>query len=167
MAFVKKYPVFSTILIALVIIGAMYLWFDFKAKRNCNSIVENAREQIQQNNVEMLRLFSRPLVWSIRAEMLRGNNEQIDLLIADLVRENNIENIFVIDLDGNVFVSTTKRQEGQPASDFVNPDVLSADVTLIQEAGENKLRLVAPVLGFDKRIGTLVIEFTHDNFDLN
>jgi hypothetical protein len=167
LAFLKKYPVFSTIIIALVLMGAMYLWLDFQAKRERNRIVRSASEQIDQNNLEMLRLFSRPMVWSIRAEMLRGNKEQIDLLISDMVREKNFENIFVVDMEGTIYVSTTKRQEGQQAADFISPDLLSADATIIQDTGNNTQLLVSPVLGFDRRIGTLVIEYAPSGFDMN
>lgn len=166
-AFLKKYPVFSTIAISLIAIVIVYFWQDFTAGREQKRIINAATEKVEQNNTDMLMLFSRPMVWSIRAEMLRGNHENIDLLISDMVREKDFSNIFVANSAGEIIVSTNKRQEGQPAADHIPPGLLASDSTIIAPGDADKMFIMAPVLGYDRRIGSLVIEYIREEFSLD
>ena len=167
LAFMKKYPVFATILISLTVLIVVYLWQDFSAKRERNRVIRAAAAQVNENTHEMLRLVSRPMVWSIRAELLRGNREQIELLISDMVRENNFENIFITDNTGEIIISTTKRQEGQNAASFIDQAMVTPENTTITPVDNHTILLSAPILGFDRRLGTLVIQYAPQPFELN
>lgn len=167
LAFMKKYPVFTTILISLTVLIVVYLWQDFSAKRERSRVINAAAAQVNENTHEMLRLISRPMVWSIRAELLRGNREQIDLLISDMVREQNFENIFVTDNAGEIIISTTKRQEGQNAASFIEPEMVAPENTTLFPGDNNTIVLSAPILGFDRRLGTLVIQYAPQPFELS
>jgi hypothetical protein len=164
-SFVKKHPVFSTIVIALFILIVFYFWMSFQSRRENNRVIRTATTQIDELNQEKLLLLSRPMVWAIRAELMRGNMEQIDLLFADMVREPNFRNIFLVNTNGEITVSTNRQQEGQPASQFVSEQLLSAENSIVQQ-DENSLILSAPVLGFDRRLGTLIIQYQPRNVDL-
>ncbi len=164
--FMKKNPVFTTIVISLVVVAGVYFWQDFQARREQSRIIESASSYIEQSNQEMLRLISRPLVWSIRAELLRDNHEQIGLLISDLVKEKYFLSIFVVNPEGEIIISTNKRQEGSQASEHVSNQLLTADDTTLLMGENHILTLAAPVMGFDKRIGTLVIEYLPEEFEL-
>lgn len=167
LVFIKKYPVFATILISLTVLVVVYLWQDFSAKRERSRVIKAAAAQVNENTHEMLRLVSRPMIWSIRAELLRGNREQIDLLISDMVRERNFENIFVTDNTGEIIISTTKRQEGQNASSFIDQAMVAPENTTLFPGENNTLILSAPILGFDRRLGTLVIQYAPQPFELS
>ena len=167
LAFMKKYPLFATILISLTVLIVVYLWQDFSAKRERSRVINAAAAQVNENTHEMLRLISRPMVWSIRAELLRGNREQIDLLISDMVREQNFENIFVTDNAGEIIISTTKRQEGQNAASFIEPEMVAPENTTLFPGDNNTIVLSAPILGFDRRLGTLVIQYAPQPFELS
>jgi hypothetical protein len=163
--FLKKYPVFSTILISLIVLVGVYLWLDLRSTRQSTRLIRSAEAQIAQTNRDMLMLLSRPMVWSIRAEMLRGNNEQIDLFISDMVRERNFRNILITNINGEVILSTNKMQEGQQAEQYVKAEMLSSENTLVETDDNNNLILSAPILGFDRRLGTLIIEYQPENFE--
>ncbi|TVQ06369.1 MAG: hypothetical protein EA361_19850 [Bacteroidetes bacterium] len=164
--FIKKNPVFFTIIVSLVIMAAGYFWMNFQSDRQFKRLENEAASRVEQNNHDMLRLFTRPMVWSIRSEMLRGNKEQVDMLISDIVREDNFQHIFVVNAEGEIFSSTNKRQEGQKATDYVDAEMLSMNATTIVQGEDNVLTLYSPILGFDRRIGTLVIEYIPLKFEL-
>lgn len=165
--FVKKYPVFTTIAISVIIMVGGYFYMNFHADRQYKRVEKEAYTRVEQNNHDMLRLFTRPMVWSIRSEMLRGNKEQVDMLISDIVREDNFRNIFVVNAEGEILSSTNKRQEGQQATEFIEPEMLAMDATTIVTGDDNVLTLYSPILGFDRRIGTLVIEYIPEAFELS
>lgn len=165
--FLRRNPVFSTIAISFIIMVAGYLYMNFHADRQYKRVEKEAYTRVEQNNHDMLRLFTRPMVWSIRSEMLRGNKEQVDMLISDIVREDNFRNIFVVNAEGEILSSTNKRQEGQQATDYIEPEMLAMDATTIVTGDDNVLTLYSPILGFDRRIGTLVIEYIPEEFELS
>lgn len=165
--FLRRNPVFSTIAISFIIMVAGYLYMNFHADRQYKRVEKEAYTRVEQNNHDMLGLFTRPMVWSIRSEMLRGNKEQVDMLISDIVREDNFRNIFVVNAEGEILSSTNKRQEGQQATDYIEPEMLAMDATTIVTGDDNVLTLYSPILGFDRRIGTLVIEYIPEEFELS
>ncbi|MFW6224428.1 MAG: hypothetical protein ACOC4R_02080 [Bacteroidota bacterium] len=166
--FVKKQPVFTTIVIALILMTAGYFWMDLRAHSQYQQVKREAALQVEQNTQDMLKLFTRPLVWSIRAEMLRGNKEQVDLLISDIVKEDNFRHIMVVDAEGEILSSTNKRQEGQMAEDYLEAEMLAMDTTTIVQGDDGTtLASFSPILGFDRRIGTLVIEYTPEEFTIS
>lgn len=161
--YLKKHPVFTTIAVFLILMLVLFLWMDISSRRENNRIVRTATVQIEQMNHDMLVLMSRPMVWSIRAELLRGNFEEINLLISDMVRERNFRNIFVANADGEIIASTNKTQEGQQSSQHLPRDMVAPENTTVITNDNNMLLLSAPVLGFDRRLGTLVIEYQPEN----
>ena len=88
-SFIKKYPVFITVIIAVIAIVLVFYWKNYQAQKQKEAIVNMASTQIMQNNIDMLKLLSKPLVWSIRSEMLRGNLEQVNIYTNDMVKEKN------------------------------------------------------------------------------
>ncbi len=167
LAFMKKHSVLTTILISLIIIFIVYLVLDFRATRENKRIIETATTEIEQMNRSMLTLLSKPLVWSIRAEMLRGNDEQIALLIADMVKERNFQNIFIINTDGQIIISTNKRQEGLQASEVIPANLLNAENAIVEEDQNYNLIMIAPIMGFDQKLGNLIIEYQPQRINLS
>jgi hypothetical protein len=88
-SFIKKHPVIFTIILALIALACVYYWKNYQARKQKEAIENIATVQLMQNNVEMLKLLSKPLVWSIRSEMLRGNLEQVNIYTNDMVKEKN------------------------------------------------------------------------------
>jgi len=157
--FVKKHPLFTAILCGLIAVVLMYFVKDFESNLAKKALVEAASIELQDNNEALLKLVCKPLVWSVRSEMLRGNLEQVDLLITDLVKEKNFLYIHLIDPDGNVMLSTNKKMEGQPIDNGEIEEAMLADSTVVLNEADRVITVVAPVMGFDKRLSTLVLSY--------
>jgi hypothetical protein len=159
-SFLTKHPVASTILVGILLIAIVFVWRDWTAKKNERQLTKQAAEQIEQTNVSMLTLLSKPLVWNIRSELLRGNNEQIDILMSDMVREQNFQYIHLVEPDGNVLLSTNKRLQGQPMGDGLALEMLNVEQTTVQLI-DSLYWVASPVMGVDRKLATLV--FTYKN----
>jgi hypothetical protein len=116
-----------------------------------------------ESKQEMLVLFCKPLVWSVRSELLRRNLEQVDVLISDLVKEKNMESIHLVDPSGVLFLSTDKKLEGQPAGDGLDKNLLTTDSITVQML-DSFIVVAAPVMGYDRRLATLVFYYKADGF---
>ncbi len=107
---------------------------------------------------DLLRLSARPLAWSVRAEMLRGNLGQVDDYFRELVRERPVSSLMLVDKDGRVALATNRKLETQPAEPLVSKALLESADVAVEESGTT-LRMAVPVMGFDRRLGTLVVDY--------
>jgi hypothetical protein len=150
--------------LALVAIGT-YAWnvvtvgrlqARFAAER---AQASSAQQQALQGQArELLRLTARPLAWSVRAELLRGNLGQIDDYFRELVRERGVSALLLVDKDGRIALATNRKLETQPAASVVSKALLEAPDFAVEESATT-LRMAVPVMSFDRRIGTLVVDY--------
>jgi hypothetical protein len=157
--FMKKHPVLTTFLFGLLAVVVVFFWKDIEGKSAKKAVIEVATAQLLENNRQSLMLLSKPLVWSIRSEMLRGNLEQVNLLVSNLVKEKNFKYIHLIGPDGNVLLSTNKTLEGKPLNIEKAKAVIASDTTTLINEAENVMVVVAPVMGYDSRLATLVFGY--------
>lgn len=165
--FIRKYPVFLTALLGILAVTAVYFWKDMQGRNQKAEVEKMATAQIEQNLHDMLRLMSKPLIWSIRSEMLRGNIEQVNIFTNDLVKEKNFQYIHLIDPDGNIIVSTDKKLEGQSANGMFDNSILQTDSVMVFNSDNSMLTLAAPVMGYDKRLAIVIMKYKPDRFVWN
>jgi len=162
--FIRNRPVLTAIITGLLVVIVTYLWKDMQGKRNTAQVIGMAGEQVTIRQQEMLQLMAKPLVWSIRAEMLRGNLEQVNILITDMVKEKNFQYIHLVEPDGKVLLSTNKRLEGQSLKGEIDAALLSTESPVAKRNDEKQLVVAAPVMGVDRRLATLVFCYQPELF---
>lgn len=131
-----------------------------RAAAERTEIVERARVALADQTAYFLRLVAKPLAWAVRKELLRENHEQVNEYLAQFVREPRVRQVLVADPDGVVVAATDKKLEGQPLAESHPGLTLDADETTIAETGAGELLVVAPVMGLDSRLGTLLVVYT-------
>lgn len=154
------------ILTALVLLAVLWAWKVIEV-RNVRKTAEEENDRVRQTAVNMitetraehLKLMAKPFVWAVRSEMLRGNMEGVNLYLQDMVKERNFERIQVADTRGVVVASTDKKTEGKPLEG--NGGVLTADSTLVHNMGDSAWVISSPIMGFNNRLGTLVIDYAN------
>ena len=118
-----------------------------------------AIKEIIKTNEEHLRLLAKPFVWSIRTEMLQGNLSQVHLYLNEMVKENHFKNVVVANDAGKIISSTNKKFEGQPFSAIADDKYLNANTTVVDNNSDSLLTMASPIMGFDKRLVTLMITY--------
>lgn len=156
----KKFII--TVGIALVLILVVWIWKTIEINqvkkvtvREQQVLTEKAIRQIVQTNEEFLKLLAKPIVWSMRTEMMQGNLNQINLYINDLVKEKNFQRIAIANETGIILSSTDKKDEGQPFSTLANETALSSENANVENIGDSVLVMTSPIMGFNNRLGTL------------
>lgn len=155
------------ILVALVLLAALWAWKAIEV-RSVRNAAEEENERVRQTAVSMiteeravqLKLLAKPFVWAIRSEMLRGNMEGVNLYLQDMVKEKNFQRIQVADTRGMVVASTDKKTEGKPLAD--RGGMLTADSTVVRNTGDSAWIISSPIMGFNNRLGTLVIDYVNE-----
>ena len=157
--FVRKHPVATAIIAGILLAGVVWLWKDIEGSVEQKRLIKAANEQLQTNQYAALKLLAKPMVWSIRAEWMRGNKEQVELMLVDVIKGSDLLYLHFLDMSGKVIVSTDKRLEGLTLEDPAVNVALNTDTTVLlpRDKKTEATVLVAPVMGYDSRLGTLVM----------
>ncbi len=106
-----------------------------------------------QRSVEIATDLCRTMVFGIRGEMERANKGQIELFINNMVQESGLDLVVIQDANDSIYLSTDKKYENQQLPYIeglvTKEQVLRSDL--------NEVVVVSPIMGTEKRLGTLLI----------
>ncbi len=161
----KKYLI--TIGVALILLLIIWTWKSIEisqvrktAQKEKQSLTQQATAKIVATHKEHLILLAKPFVWAVRTELMAGNRNQVNLYLNDMVKERNFQLIAVADNKGTIISSTNKKDEGKAFSTIAGTASLSSNNTSIEDQNDSILVMTSPVMGFNTRLGTLLIKYT-------
>lgn len=144
----------------------LFLWKTIQYNRLEKRMTREKEQIINQSlafttNQEktFLLLFSKPFSWAVRTQMLRNNLDEVNDYFNQLIKEDRFEQISLIDNEGVIEVCTNKKIEGESAEAFFGGFSYDAFSTELQNVGGDTILISTPVLGYDKRLGTIVIHY--------
>ncbi|MBC7749636.1 MAG: hypothetical protein H7Z76_13865 [Methylotenera sp.] len=154
-------------LVATVLIIGLWIWKSVQlsnVKKQAATEMQLVKEnmKIQFRNAEELHLKSiaKPLVWVIRSEMLKNNISQMNLYANEMVKEKNFQKIVVTNDKGVAILSTNKKEEGKS---FISPgksNYIEINTTIVENVNDNLLIMTSPIMGFNNRLGTLIVTYS-------
>ena len=155
-----------TIGVALVLLITVWIWKSIeisnvrgKADRDHQALKEQAIKGIVTSKEEQLKLLTIPYVWAVRTEMMKGNINQINLYALDLIKEKNFQRIAIANDSGVIVSSTDKKDEGKPFTSIGEVAALTNNDTMVENTGDSVLIVTSPIMGFNKRLGTLFFKY--------
>lgn len=149
-----------------VLLLIMFIWFLVQMQINEKQF-ENEKTQIitkyelerDSLQIKHLELVSKVFSWSVRSELLRNNTENLNQLLTVFVKESKVDLVQLINPKNKmVLLSSDKKFEGSPY--LGNFDFELTTTIVIKE--ESLIRIITPVMGFNSRIGILIIELEKD-----
>ena len=158
--------VLMTIIAGLVLLAAVWIWksieirnINKQASTEKNKLFEYATNQIRQTHEMHLKTLAKPLVWAIRTEVLNHDLRQVNLYANEMVQENNFQKVTIADANGRVITSTNKKEEGKEFASIGNATYLIANKTMVNYVNDTLLVLSSPIMGFNNRLGTIIINY--------
>ena len=150
-------------IIVLVVIGlGVYFYKNYQIGKIKDDLTLKADSIIINQNVKMIKTVCTPLVWATRSEWLRNQHDEINILISDLVKEQGIQLVNVIGVDGRIVNSTNKKLEGSVAPDQYKA-YLSTDTVKVM-INDSLATVVAPVMGYNSKLGIIVLNYKFSKF---
>lgn len=157
---------FATLVI--VLLSSVALYFGLSKQYDIDRLNEahvaeldtyemTARNKIDSISNSQLELTTRALVWAVRSEVVRENAEQVDQYFRAFVKYPQVKEVFLLAPDQKVWVSSNKKSEGTAYGDELFVNISNTNGITTDQPEEGIVRLVAPVLSVDSRIGTLVV----------
>ena len=158
-----KAVVFSILLIITLLSVVLYYQVRLSTLESEYIIEKNNYEQqslityqqkVDSLNHENAYRISKVFSWSVRGELMRGNNEQVSLLFGQFIKTPGISKISLIDPTTKVItIATDRKVEGEV---FDKPALLNNPSQEIQNNS-----LVIKVLGLNDVIGLLYFEYNN------
>jgi hypothetical protein len=156
-----------TIGVALVLLITVWIWKSIeisnvrsKAESDYQALKVQAIRGIVTSKEEQLKLLAKPYVWAVRTEMMKGNISQVNLYALDMIKEENFQRIAIANDSGIIVSSTDKKDEGKPFTSIGEAAALNNNNTMVENASDSVLIVTSPIMGFNKRLGTLFLKYT-------
>lgn len=154
------------IIIVLIVVGAgLYFYQSYQLSHLKKDLTAQADSALVNQNQTMLKMSAKPLVWAIRSEMLRNNLDEINVFNTDLVKEENVVEVTLLNGVGNIINSTDKKLEGTMASEEYMR-FLKTDSVQVFSLSDSTSRLVAPVMGYQSKLGVVILSYKVVKFNL-
>lgn len=159
--------IYAIIIVVIALIAGIWIWKEIELRSFKKESAKHATEmeyQFTQQLLEMqsqdLKSIIKPLVWAIRGEMLKNDITNINFYINELVKEKGFQFIFITDDKNHIISSTNTKWEGNPFDiTGISSNVLG-DSTIINITNNNVFLASAPIMGFNRRLGAVVISFS-------
>lgn len=131
---------------------------DLKQQRT--ALIDQSRNALEAQTVDLLRLSATPLGWAVRAAMLDPNSlGDIDRYMGRLIKSKYVVRIALVDPEGKVIASTNLKLKGQSAGTAFPGTTVDTTEPRIDRL-DDVIRVVVPVMDFTRRIGTLVFDYS-------
>lgn len=169
-----KNKILVAALAVVILFASLWIWKSVEinhlkkdSERRQQALKQRADEVLMQADMKYMKLIAKPYVWAVRTEMMKGNIDAVNLYANDMVKEKNFQSIMVADDKGVIVSSTDKKLEGKSFSSVGKNAYLTTDSTIVDKVNENTLAVSSPIMGFNKRVGTLVFNYTIEKADLS
>jgi sensor histidine kinase regulating citrate/malate metabolism len=123
------------------------------------TLVQKSAARQAETVRQSLHLFTVPLAWAIRREMMSGNLDQVDQYVIDLVNQPGFERVVVAKADGLVAVASDRKHIGAPFGSLYDERHLGAEQIAVEEAARGGWLIVVPIMGLTARLGTVAIDY--------
>jgi len=158
-------------LVLLVLLLIVFTWQSFsvsqterrlEAERQAlleqqNGLQAAAAEAMQHADRRTRQLFGTALAWAVRAEMIRGNLDQIDQYFSALVRTHGLVLALLVDPAGKVLVASDRAYVDEPLPAGFPSDLLHSDTIQSVFSEDGSERMAIPIHGLNARIGTVIL----------
>ncbi|WP_114649427.1 hypothetical protein [Pseudothauera hydrothermalis] len=158
-------------LVLLVLLLVVFAWQSFavaqaerrlEAERHAlieqqNDLQAAAAQAMKHADNRTRQWFGTALAWAVRAEMIRGNLDQIDQYFSALVRTHGLALALLVDPTGKVLVASDRAYVDKPLPAGFSSALLQADSFQTVSGEDGSERMAIPIHGLNARIGTVIL----------
>ncbi len=128
------------------------------------ALVQSATQTLADETSSLLRLSALPLAWALRSALLKDDFASADAYVQRMVQEKHVTGIALVTADGKVRLAGSRKLEGHPAVEAFPGVVLNESAPAVS-AADRDLRVVVPIMGIDRRLGTLIFGYAAPSAD--
>ena len=159
----RLHAVVIAVLALALVAGAVAHLIELRGVREAaaderSALVQSATKELTDQRSSLLRLSALPLAWAIRGALLKDDFATADAYVQRMVQEKHVTGVALVTADGKVRLAGSRKLEGHPAEEAF-PGVALNDAEPVVVTSDNALRAVVPIMGIDRRLGTLIFSY--------
>lgn len=128
------------------------------------AVLRAATEALTAQTSALLRLSALPMGWAVRSALLKDDLTSVDTYLQRIVQERHVTGAALVGADGKVRLAGDRKLEKLSAAQAF-PGVALDGQSPTLAAGERDLRVVVPVMGYDRRLGVLIFSYARPTAD--
>jgi hypothetical protein len=168
-----KLPLWVTLVLLIVFLG-LFAAREFTLRGREDRVNDERRAVAQQLEVEQAarrastrhvsdaayQLFGKAFAWAVRSALLRRNLDEIEQYFAAITANPQIRLAVLVDQRGKILLASDRQlQDAQFTAHFPAALLETTDVA-IQPGDAGQSRLVLPIQGLNRRLGTVLVIYT-------
>jgi hypothetical protein len=157
---------FSTTIVATLSAIGIFYWKDYQNNLFKENTIQHFSKQMVQREQYILKTLSKPLVWSMREYLLRKEYDKMDGFAHNIVEMKNFPTVNIADNQGIIVVSTNKLSQSTSALTQYAPPLFVQDSIVVLQKTPTIWVVAAPIMGYDHRIGTLLLDYIPNTLKL-
>lgn len=169
----KWYLHWAVILAAVFLIALVVVYFVKQSQ--INSLQEKHETTLNELQTEFdsftagntksnYSLIAQTFSWTIRKEMMNDNLEPVNNYFNILVKNEDVQELFLTDASGKIILSTNKKNQDEMFGNLYDQKMIQTDEVKSFQAEDKSLFVASPVFGYDKRLGTLIMKIHPEYF---
>ncbi len=161
----KRILLIALPLVLALLIGGIFLT-RYLGEQRAKELVELARSRSVVQQRQDIQLFTLPLAWAVRKEMMRTNYDEIDNYFNELIQRKEFGVIMLLDPSGTIKVATDRKLQGSSFLLRYPRMTLQAPVQVSYALPGGKSMFLVPVMGLNARLGTIAFIYTYRTLSL-
>lgn len=153
-------------LLAVALLGWLYISkaaavreAEERAAAQRAELVKQAGTRHAETVKQSLMMFSMPLAWAIRRELMADNLDQVDQYVSDLIKQKGFEKVLVAKADGAIVVASDRKDLGAAFSSVYPARHLNLERISIEETSPGLWQVVIPIMGLNARLGMVAFDY--------
>lgn len=122
------------------------------------ALIHDAEAALTAQASALLKLSALPLGWAFRSALLTNDIATVDTYVGRIVQEPNVTSVALADAGGTITHSSNDKLRGRPVHEAF-PQVSIDGHSPQAVATAKDVRIVVPVMGYDRRLGTLIFSY--------
>jgi hypothetical protein len=159
-SFWKRFFLITVPLIIALLVGGIFLT-RYQGEQSLKELAELAESRSVVMQRQDIQLFSLPLAWSVRKELMHSNYDQIDEYFNEMIRQKGFSVFMLVDPAGMVKLSTDRKLQGSSFLSHYPQMRLNAMVPVSYALSEGRSLFLVPVMGLNEKIGTIAFVYKY------
>jgi len=122
------------------------------------ALIHSTSAALAEQTSALLRLTALPLGWAFRAALLKDDLTAIDTYLRRMVQEPHVTGVVLAGPDGVITHASDQKLQGRPVQKVFPEVKVDAQGPTSVATGQD-VKIVVPVMGYDRRLGTLIFSY--------
>ena len=128
------------------------------------ALQEHFQAALAEQASSLLRMSALPLAWAVRSALLKDDLTSIEGYLQRMMQEKHVTGAVLLGGDDKIRLASNGKLNGRSAQETF-PEIALGQQSPAVVTTDKEVRVVVPVMGYDRRLGTLILSYSRSGVD--